>query len=160
MNINEIKNKLNDVICELVEEIVKRELKHEKIDEIKEGLKPELEPGDICEAWSYYDRDPTPTICYYSGTRSSGEKIFVSHKNEIGEDHGVIFENYKLRIRANPKNKIVIARDKNKNLSLFYNYDVLFIEDGTWCIRRGNGSALNKKAFPQIKPGEKIEIEF
>jgi hypothetical protein len=207
MNINEIKNKLNDLILKLVEETVKRELKHEKIKEIKESnkhsalycevggrlitdqdhidlqiqncgscsytpghciargkekiankseSKPELEPGDICEVAGN-------VMVYFDNYGFSGVPFFVDERRDIGNKDATSYSyaNWKLIKKANPKNKIVIARDNNEKLWIYFNpYNLIwcdgyFTPDSANMIHR-----LPKKAFPEIKPGEKIEIEF
>jgi hypothetical protein len=157
MNINEIKNKLNDVICELVEETVKRELKHEKIEEIKSEQKPKLEPGDICEING-------KTTAYFARYKYDGTPLFVINKKNIEDKLSACFyDDYKLIKKANPKNKIVIARGSDGELTFLLNPEGLWFDEkfDKWAWEDSWVTALLfNTRFPEIKPGEKIEIEF
>jgi hypothetical protein len=158
MNINEIKNKQNDAIWELVEETVKRELKHEKIEEVKEELKPELEPGDICEVW---DDNSRRRIVLYFKYYDEGKNWFGDYEWLEDKSCGIWYKNYKLIKKANPKNKIVIARDETGDLWLYLNPDNLSLANTYWDSGGNSGmTRITEELFPEIKPCKKIEIGF
>jgi hypothetical protein len=145
--------------AEIIKE-VEEKIEKEKSKE-KESERPILISGDICEAW--YDKYKDSEIVFFS-RYYQGKSWFVRNKGNIGNDYyDIKFPNYKLIQKANTKNKLVIVRNHNNALFFLLNHKGLIFDDmiGKWvwesCLV---DKFLGFSRFPEILPGEKIEIEF